>query len=335
MPCSSLSHHAVAVELDLVQPVLAPRRLGDERRQLRLEARRKRASPRTLDALRVGRAGLIRVGRPGAASRLLAVTGPHPVGACGDLLHGTAGQGAVGRPRRDRRLLAAARLVVALLEEQPVVLVLLVRPALDTDEHPAAAQLLALQAELELALAIGPLRIGGALPVGIPAAPVPDHDRAAAVLALGDDALEVGVVQRVVLDVDGEMLVVRIEARALRHGPALERAVELEPDVVVQPPGRVLLDDEEVAARAGLDVRSGLGCLAEVPFLAVALQCHAQSMPVTPRAAAPAWTGPGCPCRASAGRSACSGAGAGARRCRRGSGRRPGTSGTCRARAGW
>jgi len=48
----------------------------------------------------------------------------------------------------------------------------------------------------------------------------------------------------VVLDLHREALVGGIERRPLGHGPGLENAVMLEAEVVVQPPGSVLLDDE-------------------------------------------------------------------------------------------
>ena len=87
-----------------------------------------------------------------------------------------------------------------------------------------------------------------------PGAAVPDHHRAAAVLALRDGALEVVVFDRMILDVDGEPLVARHEARAARHRPAHHHAVELEPQVVVQPRRGVLLDDE-----------AGCPCAARLP----------------------------------------------------------------------
>ena len=55
-----------------------------------------------------------------------------------------------------------------------------------------------------------------------------------------------------VLDVNGEPLVVRIEARAARHGPAFHDAIELKPQIVMQATRGVLLDDVSKAAAAGL-----------------------------------------------------------------------------------
>ena len=54
-----------------------------------------------------------------------------------------------------------------------------------------------------------------------------------------------------ILDVHGERALAGLERHALRHRPRGERAVALEPEVVVQPPGVVALDDEDrLLARA-------------------------------------------------------------------------------------
>src|SRR5207249_2918866 len=74
---------------------------------------------------------------------------------------------------------------------------------------------------------------------------VPDLHRARPVLALRDLALEGRVVERVILDVDGEVLLALLERHALRHRPARERAVALEPEVVMEPPRVVALNDED------------------------------------------------------------------------------------------
>src|SRR5262249_44524390 len=80
-----------------------------------------------------------------------------------------------------------------------------------------------------------------------PAGP-PEHCPAA-VLTLRNRSLETAVLYGVILDLHGETLVRRIEARAFGHRPALERAVELEPEVVVEMARRVLLHHEGAASR--------------------------------------------------------------------------------------
>jgi hypothetical protein len=48
-----------------------------------------------------------------------------------------------------------------------------------------------------------------------------------------------------ILDVDGENALPRLERDALRHRPAGQCAAALEPEVVVEPPRVVALDDED------------------------------------------------------------------------------------------
>src|SRR5690606_23324456 len=74
------------------------------------------------------------------------------------------------------------------------------------------------------------------------------------------DAFEIGVLDRVVLDVHGEGSHLGVERRALGDRPAGQRPVDLEPQVVVEPPGPVPLDDEEPAA--AVQVRRGLPAVA-------------------------------------------------------------------------
>jgi len=114
------------------------------------------------------------------------------------------------------RFAAAVGALVVLLEQQPV-------PALaHPREREAAVQLLALEPERDVAVRDGvlhrdrPAALDRDVLVG---AGVPDDHRAGAVFALGDAALELEVVERVVLGLDGEPLVARVERRALRHGP--------------------------------------------------------------------------------------------------------------------
>ena len=75
-------------------------------------------------------------------------------------------------------------------------------------------------------------------------AAIPDLDRAGAVLTGRDLALEVGVVERVILDVHRQVPLAGRERHPLRDGPAREHPVALEPEVVVQPARGVALDDE-------------------------------------------------------------------------------------------
>ena len=116
-------------------------------------------------------------------------------------------------------------------------------------------------------------------------AAIPDLDRARAVVPLRDLALEAGVVERVILDVDGEMLRSRLERDALRNRPARQRPVALEPEVVVEASRIMALDDEDrllriVARRPRFLSGERLGSGVRIAFPAVLTEWrHARFLP--------------------------------------------------------
>src|ERR1700730_7933740 len=136
---------------------------------------------------------------------------------------------------------------------------------------PSPFELLAVELEDQMAFPITLVGIAHRMPM----AAIPDHDGPAAVLALGNRALERVVFDRVILDVDCQALVARNQARPAGHGPALHHAVKLESKVVVQPTGGMLLDDIP-AALAVLRASARLGCHTEITLLLVDLKTHAQ-----------------------------------------------------------
>src|SRR4029450_1519102 len=75
---------------------------------------------------------------------------------------------------------------------------------------------------------------------------VEDADLAGAVVAFGDRALEAAVLEWMVLRPNGQPPVAEGEGEPSRHGPRGQRAVLLQPKVVVEPGGPVLLDHERV-----------------------------------------------------------------------------------------
>ena len=233
---------AIAVPLDLVQPFLALGRPVDETGELGLdEARRgwRQVAPSRRGSLR----GAL------AARR--------------DLLHAAAGDDTPVSLARD--LSGPVRRGVGVLDQEPQILALVAPPAAHAHEHPLALEPLAVQAELEVALGIALVRVGQRLP----APGVPEHHRAAAILALRDRPLEVAIVEGVVLDMNGEPALAGVEARALRHGPALEHAVELEPQIIVQPACGVLLDQITLAGDTLARAAAGLGGDGEVTLAAI------------------------------------------------------------------
>src|SRR5690606_29575018 len=108
---------------------------------------------------------------------------------------------------------------------------------------------------------------------GLPAAFIPEHDRAAAIFALGNGALEAAIVERMVFDAHGETLVGGIIGWALGHRPALEHAIEFDTKIVVETRGVVLLHHETITGRlARTGFPGGLLCLGKVALGLVFLE---------------------------------------------------------------
>src|SRR5262245_39693660 len=152
------------------------------------------------------------------------------------------------------------------LDQQPVLLAALVA-AFHVHEVPAAFELAA--AEIDDQVPLGQLLVRIAL--GGPAPAVPDDHAASAVLALGDAALEFAVVERMVLRAHRQPLVPRREAGAAGDGPAFQHTVELQAQIVMQPPRGMLVHHEQVATPA-LELAARLGGAREVALLMVLAQ---------------------------------------------------------------
>jgi hypothetical protein len=109
-----------------------------------------------------------------------------------------------------------------------------------------ASQPAALEAEAEFA---------GLLFEQLVCARVEDPHLPAPVLALGDRAFEGSIVERVVLDVNGQMGLALLGGEVLGHRPGHEdrlvAVLHLESEVEVQAASVVLVDDEAVAGRRG------------------------------------------------------------------------------------
>jgi hypothetical protein len=119
--------------------------------------------------------------------------------------------------------------------------------------------------EGDLDLALLPLvQLVGAL--------VPDRHRARAVLPLGDLAVELEVLERVILGVHGQPVVRRGGRDAVGDGPGGQHAVVLEAQVPVQAGGVVLLDDEAAAGGRWGRLAGRLGGGFEVTLGPIALE---------------------------------------------------------------
>jgi hypothetical protein len=198
----------------------------------------------------------------GAGSRQ--VRAPQPIGVLFDLLVRTPGE---HRAWMVLRIPVGDGIVVVLVQQQPLLLVA-AAVAAAADQHQAAAELGAVHVRMQLAARHRRGRVVGL--VGLPGADVPDDDVAAAVLTGRDHALEVEILDRVVLDVDGHPAGLGIERRALRHRPADQDPVDLEPQVVVQPAGAMSLHDEpRLVSRGRSRAPRGFGRTREVPLAVV------------------------------------------------------------------
>ena len=216
---------------------------------------------------------------------------PHQVGFRRHLLVGAAAQ---HRPRVRLGVPPLHGVVVALVEQQPLGLAAAV-PTTLAHEDEAPSQLLGVDVEVQRA--VGELPTGVGTVGWLPRAAVPDDDVAAAVLARRDHALEVGVLDGVVLDLHGQPARSGIQGRPLRHGPAEEGPVELQAQVVVQAGGAVALDHEpETIGSNRRRRRAGrLRCAVEVPLGVVVLQSGAAVVGGHRRA--PSWAVRRCPTR--------------------------------------
>ena len=213
---------AITVELDLVRPAPSGGRVLDQLAKLRLDEARHRRDLLRLGGLRAPRgcrllaAAAIPVAVPHRARRALLVRHEgrrRAAGAERDLLQAAAR--CDGLVPQQLFLVALMGEFVAMLDQQPVGSLAAEAVAAHAHQHPAAAQALTFQGEFELALFQSFVGIA----LGDPIAAVPQLDRAAAILTFGDRPLEVAIIQRVVLDLDRQPLVVRIERGTLGHRP--------------------------------------------------------------------------------------------------------------------
>src|SRR5215471_6954542 len=129
-----------------------------------------------------------------------------------------------------------------MLDQQPASALAIELGASHAHQHPAALEPLSVEREFQLALAQGFGRRQRTLDV--PVAAIPQLHCATTVLSLGDISFEIPVVERVILHLDREALVVWIEGWAFCHRPGLKDAVEFEAQIVMQATGSMFLNNE-------------------------------------------------------------------------------------------
>ncbi len=156
-----------------------------------------------------------------------------------------------GHPREHRfigKCAVGGDVRVTLLDEEP-----LLHALLDLHERPLAAQLVALQVEEELAL----LQALEGILEGDPHPAVPHDHGARAVVACGNDPLEIAVLEGVILDMHGESLVGRVRGRAFGDRPRFQHALHFETQVPMETGGGVHVDDEQAAGFGGRNCGPG------------------------------------------------------------------------------
>ena len=150
-----------------------------------------------------------------------------------DLVEIAPSNNTIGLSLGDGGFIACALEVVVLFDKEPVRFTLVGRLATHANEGPFALQLFAVQDELERAGTQCLIYIAADW-LRLPSTLVPNHDSAAAILALGYDALEPAVFHGVVFHLDGEPLVRHDITGALGDRPAFEHAVPAESKIVVE-----------------------------------------------------------------------------------------------------
>ncbi len=262
---------AVTVELDLMRPASAARRRcaqNGERRRHEIRQSRARGTPvvvlgaflaaflrcsrttpactrlRTFARARTPWSGVAfcRAGLDVVFDAFVRMPNPLAALAFSDLGNRAAADRRQRLVLENVRIIRAARFLVLRFDQKPWLL-FFPGPAVHAHEMPSPMQLLALQGESEMTFLVARVRVT----LRVPAATIPNHDGAAAIFPLRDGSLEGVVFDRMIFHVDGEALLVRNETRAAGDRPALHHPVELEPQVIMQTPCGVLLDDEVIS----------------------------------------------------------------------------------------
>ena len=165
----------------------------------------------------------------------------------------------------EHRLVATARcpVVGVLAKEQPVLRIAVERRR---NERPHAFEALSVEPHGEPAVAL--------LLEEVVRAAIPDLDGSRAVLSRRNHSREVGVFERMVLDVHREMALALAQRDSLRHRPARESAVSLEPEVVVEATRVVPLDHEARPVAGVVAASERLRCLPRTALTPVLVEAH-------------------------------------------------------------
>ncbi len=158
------------------------------------------------------------------------------------------------------QIAARPGMVIDNLAEQPV-LALLLRAWIHPHQQPFALHPLAVQDEMQMPFlqCLARVLAGDRLPGAV----IPQHHRPAAIFLFGNRTLEIAISERVILGPHRQPLVLGIETWPLRHRPAFQDTVQLQPEIIMEAGGVMLLDDEALPTRPPA-LPLGLARLAEI-----------------------------------------------------------------------
>ncbi len=232
---------AIAVKLDFVNPVWPLRNGVRQGGQLGRHELQRLVSLRRRFAFRRRRRGLgfCTLFQPAAHSAVLGFAGmPDLIAGVGDLVHGPVADHAGRHAIEPRLTILVEGLIVAVLDQKPVMAAVILRSRTHAGEHPGPLEPLAMKDEFQVAFLQAFMRIADRLPGAF----VPQHDCAAAILAFRDGAFEAAIGHRVVFGLYRQALIIGVGRGAACHRPGLQNAVELKAEVVVQTGRRMFLD---------------------------------------------------------------------------------------------
>src|SRR5437667_2167460 len=126
-------------------------------------------------------------------------------------------------------------------------------------ECPLPAKFRAIQGESHDAVAERHRGVGSFRSDHLKFAEIPYDDFARTIIAFRQASLKQQVVERMVLNMDREALHIRIFVWPLRHRPRDECRANFQPEVIVETPGPVLLDDESRSRGPGSRRELGAG----------------------------------------------------------------------------
>src|SRR5579862_327525 len=166
-------------------------------------------------------------------------------GRIAHLLDGEAGEDRA-RMLLDQVVLVA-RILIALLDEEPVLLLAAAVLQMRADERICAPHLEAVHLDVEFAFAHALGRVAIRRIDDLVHAAIPQDDLAGAVVVFGNYAFEVAVVDWMVLDMNREALFFGIERWPFRHRPRTQHALHREAEVIVEACRGMLLDAKHPA----------------------------------------------------------------------------------------